>query len=179
MLSRFAKYVIVGHSERRLYFNETDKIVAKKAEAAVAHNITPIICVGETLHENEDGLSKVVVMNQVETALSHLTASEVAEAIIAYEPVWAIGTGRICKPATAEKMAKDIRGLVKAIYGEKSASGLRILYGGSVSDENVSQFAGLKNVDGVLVGGASLDHKKFSVIVKEFEKTKPKTEKKS
>jgi len=168
-LSHFVKYAIVGHSERRKHFGETDKVVAKKAEAAVAHDIIPIICVGETLHEKEDGLGKVVVMSQLETALSHLTAGEIAEVVVAYEPIWAIGTGHICKPAEAEKMAGYIRVLVKALYGEKAAEGLRVLYGGSVTDENTADFAKLTKVDGVLVGGASLDHAKFSQIVKAFD----------
>lgn len=168
-LSHFVKYVIVGHSERRMHFGDTDKVVAKKVEAAVAHDLSPVICVGETLHEKEDGLSKVVVMNQLETAISHLTASEIAEVAIAYEPVWAIGTGHVCKPADAENMAANIRGLIKALYGEKAAGGVRVLYGGSVTDENAADFAKLKQVDGVLVGGASLDHAKFTKIAKAFE----------
>lgn len=189
-LSHFVKYAIVGHSERRMHFGETDKVVAKKAAAAVAHDIVPIICVGETLHEKEDGLGKVVVMSQLETALSYLTAAEIAEAVVAYEPIWAIGTGHICKPEDAEKMAMNIRVLVKALYGEKASNEVRVLYGGSVTDENTAQFAKLKAVNGVLVGGASLDHYKFSQIVKAFDsakvekvhipekKTKPKAKKK-
>lgn len=171
-LAHFVKFVIVGHSERRAHFGETDKVVAKKAAAAVAHDIIPIICVGETLHEKGDGLSKVVVLSQLETALSHLTAAEIAEAVIAYEPVWAIGTGHICKPEDAEKMATNIRTLVKALYGEKAANEVRVIYGGSVTDENTAQFAKLSEVNGVLVGGASLDHSKFSQIVKAFDSAK-------
>lgn len=176
-LSHFVKFAIVGHSERRRHFGETDKMVAKKAAAAVAHDILPIICVGETLHEKEDGLGRLVVMSQAETALSHLTASEIAEAVIAYEPVWAIGTGHVCKPADAEKMASDIRMLVKALYGEEAANGVRILYGGSISDENVADFTKLKQINGVLVGGASLDHEKFSAIAKAFDAVSMKKEK--
>jgi triosephosphate isomerase len=168
-LSHFVKYAIVGHSERRRHFGETDKIVAKKAAAAVAHDIIPIICVGETLHEKEDGLGKVVVMSQLETAVSHLTAGEIAEAVIAYEPVWAIGTGHICKSVDAEKMASNIRALIKALYGESSSEKVRVLYGGSVTEKNADDFAKLKAVDGVLVGGASLDHGAFSKIVKAFD----------
>lgn len=184
-LSHFVKYAIVGHSERRRHFDETDKMVAKKAAAAVAHDIIPIICVGETLHEKEDGLGKVVVMSQLETALSQLTASEIAETVVAYEPVWAIGTGHICKPADAEKMAKNIRALIKALYGEKAATEVQVLYGGSVTDKNAAEFASLKLIDGVLVGGASLDHEKFSQIVYAFDAipvkkvTKPKPAKKA
>lgn len=168
-LSHFVKYVIVGHSERRMHFGETDKVVAKKAAMVVAHDMTPIICVGETLHEKGDGLSKVVVMSQLETALSLLTAGEIAEAVIAYEPVWAIGTGQICKPADAEKMATNIRVLIKALYGEDAAENVLVLYGGSVTDANAAEFARLKQVDGVLVGGASLDHEKFARIASAFD----------
>ncbi len=171
-LAHFAKYVIVGHSERRLLFAETDKVIAGKAEVAKAHDITPIICVGETLHEKEDGLSKVTVMNQVETCLSHLTASEVAESVIAYEPVWAIGTGHICKVEDAEAMITNIRNLVKALYGEKAAKDVRIIYGGSIDEKNVKPFAKSGKIDGVLVGSASLDHKQFAAIVKVFEGSK-------
>jgi len=173
-LSHFVKYVIVGHSERRMHFGEIDKVVAKKAAAAYAHDLIPIICVGDTLHEKEDGLSKVVVMNQLETAISHLTAEEIAEIAIAYEPVWAIGTGQVCKPADAENMASNIRALIKALYGGKAAEGVRVLYGGSVTDVNAGDFAKLRQIDGVLVGGASLDHEKFTKIAKAFEPKKKK-----
>lgn len=182
-LSHFVKYVILGHSERRMLFGETDKNVARKAEAAFANAILPIICVGETLHENQDGLSKVVVMNQVETGVSHMTSEEIAKSIIAYEPVWAIGTGRVCKPEEADKMALNIRNLIKAMYGEKAATGLRVLYGGSVDDKTVKGFLKTKNVDGFLVGSASVNGEKFVNILKEVEdsaksvvKSSPKTQ---
>ena len=169
-LENFSEYVIVGHSERRHQFGETDKMVARKAAAVVSHNMMPVICVGETYHEKGDGLSKVVVMSQTETALSGLTASEVASSVIAYEPVWAIGSGEVCKSSEAEKMAKNLRALVQALYGKETADKVRILYGGSVSDENAASFAKSTTIDGVLVGGASLDHAKFTGIVKEFDK---------
>jgi triosephosphate isomerase len=144
-------------------------MVARKAEAAFANDLIPVICVGETLHENREGLSKVVVMNQVEAALSHLTSEEVAKSIIAYEPVWAIGTGEVCKPAEAEKMVGNIRNLVKAIYGDEAAEGLRVLYGGSINSETIKGFAKSAKIDGYLVGSASVDHKEFSAIVKAVE----------
>lgn len=168
-LRNFVKYAIVGHSERRAYFGETDKMVAQKAAAAFVHGIVPIVCVGETYHEKGDGLSKVVVMSQTETALSQMTASEVAESVIAYEPVWAIGSGLVCKPADIQVMAQNIRGLVSALYGKEAAEGVRILYGGSVNDENAKDIVDIKGVNGVLVGGVSLDHKKFSEIAKAFD----------
>lgn len=177
-LAHFVKYVIVGHSERRIHFGESDKVVARKAEAAFANSIIPIICVGETLHENQDGLSKVVVMNQTETALSHLTAEEVSQCIIAYEPVWAIGTGKVCKPGEAEKMIGNIRNLVKAIYGEEASESVRIVYGGSVSAETIGKFASSKKIDGFLVGGASVVDEEFTAIVNEVEKSAPEVAKK-
>jgi triosephosphate isomerase len=173
-LSHFVKYAIVGHSERRLLFGETDKIVSQKAEAAVAHEITPVICVGETLHEKEDGLSKIVVVNQVEAALGRLTASEVGDSVIAYEPVWSIGSGRVCRVGDAEEMAANIRNLVKALYGDKAAQSVRIIYGGSLDDKNVKPFAKSKKLDGVLVGGTSVEHTKFVRLVHEFEGTSKK-----
>ncbi len=171
-LAHFVKYVLVGHSERRLLFSESDRVIAQKAAVVVAHGLTPIICVGETLHEKEDGLSKIVVVNQVEAALSHLTALEIENIVIAYEPVWAIGSGQLCQVSDAEKMAQDLRNVIKALYGEKAAKGVRILYGGSVDQKNAKSFAQSKTLDGVLVGGASLDHKAFVEIVKEFESKK-------
>lgn len=167
VLSHFVKYVILGHSERRTLFHETDKMVARKAEAAFSHDISPIICVGETLHENRDGLSKVVVMNQVEAALSHLTSEEVANSIIAYEPIWAIGTGEVCKVGDAEKMITNIRNLVKALYGNETAEKVRLVYGGSVNPDTIKQFAKSTKIDGYLVGGASVVPKDFAAIVKE------------
>lgn len=174
-LKNFVKYAIVGHSERRSYFSESDKIVAKKAAAAYSQGIIPIICVGETYHEKQDGLSKLVVMNQIEAALSLLTAVEVADIVIAYEPIWAIGSGLVCNPADMAIMAKNIRGLVSALYGKEASTGLRILYGGSVNPDNAKEVSMVEGIDGVLVGGASLDHVKFSAIVKDFNKKQSST----
>jgi triosephosphate isomerase len=170
-LSHFVKYVIVGHSERRRHFGETDKIVAKKAAMAVAHDIIPIICIGETLREKEEGLSKLVVMSQLETALSYLTASEIAEVVIAYEPVWAISTSgaKECKPDYAVKMENNIRALIKALYGEHASTSVRVIYGGNINETNANSFAKSKELDGVLVGAASRDHAKFSYVVKAFD----------
>jgi len=167
-LKGFVKYVLVGHSERRNIFSENDKVVAKKAEIAVRHDITPVICVGETLHEREDKLSKVVVLSQLEASCKHLTAEEISESAIAYEPVWAIGTGHVCDEKEAEVMAADIRGLIKSLYGEKASEAVRILYGGSVTAKDAKDFKKAKNVDGLLVGGASLNHQEFTAIVKNY-----------
>ena len=180
-LANFVKYCIIGHSERRINFGENDKMVANKVASAVAHGITPIICIGDTLHEKRDGLSKVVVMSQLETALSYLTESEVSDIIIAYEPVWAISTsgGMVCEPVDAEKMAKDIRSLVSALYGKKAATDVRVLYGGSVKDSNAEGYAKIKNMDGALVGAASLDYNNFTKIVIAYDKLASSTRKES
>lgn len=164
-LKGFAEYCIVGHSERRHGSGETDKVVAKKAAACTRHNITPIICVGENLHENMDGLTQLVVAGQTEASLSELTGKEVANSIIAYEPVWAIGTGHVCSPKKAANVIKSIRNLVKALYGEKAAESVRIIYGGSVDGQNAKGFMAENEIDGFLVGGASLDHESFAKIV--------------
>jgi len=168
-LKGFVKYILVGHSDRRNMFSEGDKMVAKKAETVARNNLIPIICVGETLHEREDGLSKVVVLSQLEASCKHLTAEEIAESVIAYEPVWAIGTGQVCDEKEAEKMVGDIRGLIKSLYGEKASEAVRILYGGSVTAKTAGDYKKAKDIDGLLVGGASLDHKEFAGIVKVFE----------
>jgi triosephosphate isomerase len=167
-LKGFVKYVLVGHSERRNIFGENDKVVAKKAEIVVRHDMVPVICVGETLHEREDGLSKVVTLSQLEASCKHLTGEEIAESVIAYEPVWAIGTGQVCDEKEAEQMASDIRGLIHSLYGEKAAQRVRILYGGSVTGKSAKEMKRSKNIDGLLVGGASLDHKEFTAIVKNY-----------
>lgn len=169
-LKGFVKYVLTGHSERRNIYGENDKVVAKKAEMVVRHDMVPVICVGETLHEREDGLSKVVVLSQLEASCKHLTGEEIAESVIAYEPVWAIGTGQVCDEKETEKMAIDIRGLIQSLYGEKAAEKVRILYGGSVTAKSAKEMKKAKNIDGLLVGGASLDHKEFTAIVKNYDK---------
>lgn len=168
-LKGFVTHSIVGHSERRKYFGENDRMVAKKAAACIRHGITPIICVGESLHEHADELTKLVVAGQVEASLSDLTAEEVAKSVIAYEPVWAIGTGHVCAPKIANQVIKNIRNLVKVLYGEKAAESVHILYGGSVDEQTAASFVKEAEIDGLLVGGASLDYMKFSEIVYEVE----------
>jgi triosephosphate isomerase len=165
MLKGFADYCIVGHSERRAHFGEGDKIVAKKAAALVKHGVTPIVCVGENLHENMDGLTKLVVAGQTEASLADLTSEEVAGIVVSYEPVWAIGTGHVCEPAKANEVAKNIRNLIKVLHGEKAANGVRILYGGSVDGDSVKGFVNQSEIDGFLVGGASLKADEFAKIV--------------
>lgn len=177
-LKGFADYVIVGHSERRKNFGETDKVVAKKAAAAVRHGLVPIICVGENLHEKMDGLTKLVVAGQVEASLSDLTPSEVEKIVVAYEPIWSIGTGHVCDPETANTTAGNIRNLIKVLYGAKAAEKVHITYGGSLDDKNIVGFLGKTEIDGFLVGSSSLDHQKFSKIVAKVDgnpNSKPKT----
>lgn len=176
-LKGFAEYAIVGHSERRHTFQETDKVVAKKAAACIRHDITPIICVGERLHEKMDGLTNLVVSGQVEASLADLTPSEVAKSIIAYEPVWAIGTGHVCDPGKAQEVAKKIRTLVGVIFGPEAKEKVRILYGGSVTNKNATGFMSKADIDGFLVGGSSLDHNIFTKIIEivdEGKSEKPK-----
>ena len=167
MLSDLVHYVLVGHSERRHVFNEDDSVAAKKMQAAVRNGIMPILCVGETLQERLAGETNQVLHNQVTAGLMHLTAREVAGSVIAYEPVWAIGTGEFAKPDQAQKAIKYIRIQVEHLHGSKVANKVRILYGGSVTDQNAHSFLSLEGSDGALVGGASLNYHKFAEIVEQ------------
>jgi len=165
MLRGLARYCLVGHSERRVHFDEKDKDVAKKMRGLLSFGIKPILCIGETLNERNDGLGKVVSISQLEGALAFVSREDLENITIAYEPVWAIGTGRACKPKDALYVIEAVRKFLKALYGEKTAKEVRILYGGSVNEENVKEFLD-EGIDGFLVGGASLDHKEFTKIVK-------------
>jgi len=158
-------HVILGHSERRQHFGETDEGVARKAAAAFSHQLTPIICVGETLAERESDRTMEVVERQIERALRTLTADQVAAALVAYEPVWAIGTGRVATPEQAQDVHAFIRKQVHASHGEPAAAALRILYGGSVKPDNAASLLAQADLDGALVGGASLDAASFLKIV--------------
>ncbi|HAJ56662.1 MAG TPA: triose-phosphate isomerase [Candidatus Omnitrophica bacterium] len=160
------KFVILGHSERRQYFHETNEIVNKKTKAALKHNLTPIVCVGETLQEREAGKAFDVIQDHVYNSLEGLTSEETDEVIIAYEPVWAIGTGKTATPEQAQEVHHFIRGLLKKKYSEELAEAIIILYGGSVKPANTKELVGQKDIDGALVGGASLEIKSFSEIVK-------------
>lgn len=166
MLQDLVHYVIIGHSERRNIFGESLDAVRDKVAAAVRNGITPILCVGETQHERHDGETKQVLHDQITTGLSELTADEVSEMVIAYEPVWAIGTGVTAKPAQIDEAVKFIRYQISELYGAKAAKKVRILYGAGVEPEYVSSILNLEaGVDGLLVGGASLNYHKFSSIV--------------
>jgi triosephosphate isomerase len=158
------KYVIIGHSERRQYFNETDETVNLKLKAAIANGLTPIVCVGEMLAEREEGKTADVLRRQVSVALTTVSAAEAAKLVIAYEPVWAIGTGRTATPEIAEEAHKIIRTEIGTALGTDVAMATRILYGGSVKPDNVDTLMACVNIDGALVGGASLDPKSFSRI---------------
>jgi triosephosphate isomerase len=167
MLRELVHYVIIGHSERRIYFNETLPVVRDKVAACVRNEITPILCVGETKEERKNGETKQVLHDQVSTALADLTAREVQDMVIAYEPVWAISTfgGTLAKPHEAQIEMNYIREQVKHLYGPKAAKNVRILYGGSVDDQIAGGYLEIPGCDGVLVGGASINYHKFSGIV--------------
>lgn len=157
MLKELAvEYVIIGHSERRQYFNETDETVNQKAKAALQHGLKPIICVGETLAEYEAGKTEEVVRTQTEAALEGLSAEQLASVVIAYEPVWAIGTGKSSTAEDANATIGLIRSVIAKQYTQAAADAVRIQYGGSVKPDNIAGFIGQSEIDGALVGGASL-----------------------
>ncbi len=157
MLTPFCQYVILGHSERRAYFGETDEGVNRKAKVALAHGLTPIICVGESLAQNEAGETQAFVSGQVKAALAGLTAEQVTACIIAYEPIWAIGTGKSASAAQAGSIiGLSARGAIAEVYGEAVAQQVRIQYGGSVKAHNIAEYMAHPDIDGALVGGASL-----------------------
>lgn len=165
MLRDLVHYVLVGHSERRHIFLETDNVASKKVQAAVRNGIMPILCVGETLQERLAGETNQVLHNQITAGLMHLTAREAGASVIAYEPVWAIGTGEFAKPDQVAKAIDYMRKQVEHLFGPRAAQNIRILYGGSVDDHNASSYLSLDGCDGALVGGASLNYHKFSAIV--------------
>jgi triosephosphate isomerase (TIM) len=157
--------VLVGHSERRQYFGETDESVNRKTRAALAGGLTPIVCVGETLAEREGNRTQAVLKRQFEGAMAALTAADFSRILIAYEPVWAIGTGRTATPEIAAESHRCIREQAKVLFGPGQASAVRILYGGSVKPDNIKGLMAQAEIDGALVGGASLDAKSFAAIV--------------
>jgi triosephosphate isomerase len=161
-----AEYVIIGHSERRQYFHETDESVNKKIRAALKHQLIPIVCVGEVLSEREAGKTFAVIKTQCEGSLAGLSAKEMEGIIMAYEPVWAIGTGKTATPAQAQEVHKFIRELLTRKFDSDVAGKVRIQYGGSVKPENTAELMGQSDIDGALVGGASLKSDSFTQIVK-------------
>jgi triosephosphate isomerase len=159
------KYVIIGHSERRQFFGETDDSVHRKTHAALLAGLTPIVCVGETLPEREGGITNDVLRRQFSGGFASLTEADFSRILIAYEPVWAIGTGRTATPEIAEDAHQFIRELARAKFGAAQADAVRILYGGSVKPDNIKGLMAQEDIDGGLVGGASLDAKSFAAIV--------------
>ena len=160
------EYVILGHSERRTIFGETDKLVNAKMKKAIAKNLTPIFCIGETLEERESGEMKNVIEKQVREGLDGISETDLAGTIVAYEPVWAIGTGKVATPEQAQEVHAFIRNLLKEMYSEELAENTTIQYGGSVKPENAAELIGQKDIDGALVGGACLKADSFVAIIK-------------
>jgi triosephosphate isomerase len=160
-----ATHVIIGHSERRQYFDETDETVLKKTVAALDASLSPIVCVGELLEHRESGQTEAVLCQQCEKGIAGLGAQQFAKIVIAYEPVWAIGTGKTATPEMAAEAHRAIRAEMRRHFGEKAAAEVRILYGGSVKPDNVKSLMAQPEIDGVLVGGASLDAVSFARIV--------------
>ena len=159
------EYVIIGHSERRQYFNETDETVNKKLKKALVVGLKPIVCVGENLSQRENGTAKEVVINQTKLALEDLTGEQVKNVVIAYEPIWAIGTGKTATKEDANETIKWIREEIEKIYGKDVADCVIIQYGGSVKSSNAKDLFTMSDIDGGLIGGASLDASEFSKIV--------------
>jgi triosephosphate isomerase len=165
LLDSGCKYVIIGHSERRQYFGETDESVNKKVKQALKKGLLPILCVGETLAEREAGKLNDIISRQVTGGLKDISAEDMKKVVVAYEPVWAIGTGKTATPGQANDVHALIRQKVKALYSADIAEGLRIQYGGSVTPENVSVLMAMPDIDGALVGGASLKPESFAALV--------------
>ena len=160
------RYVIVGHSERRELFGETDEMANKKVRAVFAHGMTPILCVGETLQERDLGNTEEKVEGQVRAALTGVAPEDAPKIVIAYEPIWAIGTGRNAEPADAGEVVALIRRTLASLYSKETADVVRVQYGGSVKPGNIREFMAHPEIDGALVGGASLDPEEFALIVK-------------
>jgi triosephosphate isomerase len=157
-------FAVVGHSERRTYHGETDELVAAKAKAALKHGLTPIVCIGEQLEVREAGNHVEFNVNSLRGSLAGLTAEQIGQTVIAYEPVWAIGTGRVAGAADAQEVCKAIRDELGNLASPDVAGGVRVLYGGSVNAKNVGEIVGQADVDGALVGGASLDAEQFATL---------------
>ena len=160
------EYVIIGHSERRQYFNETDETVNKKIKSALAHGLKPIVCVGETLEQREAGETEKIVTNQIAKAFEGIASEDLEKIIVAYEPIWAIGTGKTATKEDANNTIMQIRKKLAEIYGQNEAEGVIIQYGGSVKSSNEKELFEMSDIDGGLVGGASLKAEEFSKIVK-------------
>lgn len=163
-------HVIIGHSERRQYFNETDETVNQKTKVALDLGLTPIVCVGESLEQREANETETVVSKQVAEAFEGLTEEQVEKTIVAYEPIWAIGTGKTATADDANQVCQSIRETLLDLHGEEAANATRILYGGSVKPANIEELLGKENIDGALVGGASLEADSFLQLVEAAQK---------
>lgn len=163
------RYVIIGHSERREYYNETDESVNRKVHAALAEGLTPLVCVGESLEERENGTTVEKVSNQVRQAFEGVEAGEAVKAVVAYEPIWAIGTGKTATAEDANEVCAEIRSTIGQLYGEDVANNIRIQYGGSVKPDNIEELMSKEHIDGALVGGASLQPESFLALVEAAE----------
>lgn len=159
-------YVVIGHSERRAYYNETDESVNLKTIQSIKYDLTPIVCCGESLEIREAGTTNEFVKQQIVKAYHNISAEDVLKTVIAYEPIWAIGTGRTASPEQANETIEAIREVMKSLYGEKISDQLRILYGGSVNPKNIDSLIAMPHIDGALVGGASLDPNSFLTLAK-------------
>jgi triosephosphate isomerase len=167
MVKEFCKYVVIGHSERRTYFGETDETVNRKVAGAIKVGLTPIVCIGETLDQYESGQTAEVVRRQIKMGLAGIDSANAAKLVVAYEPVWAIGTGKASSGENANSVhQKVIRPALSELFGEEGAQSIRILYGGSVTASNASEFFAYPDIDGALVGGASLKPDEFVAITK-------------
>jgi len=160
-----ARWAIIGHSERRQFFSETDESVSMKTRVALGEGLLPIVCVGERLEDRDAGRAESVVEAQLAGGMRNLTASEASRIIVAYEPVWAIGTGRTATPETAQQMHSFIRSRIRAMFGDSVGESIRVLYGGSVKPDNIAALMDQADIDGALVGGASLEAESFAQIV--------------
>lgn len=166
MLKDVAEYTIIGHSERRQFFAETDESVSQKTKAALAHGLTPIVCVGESLAQNEADETEAVVSRQVQAALDGLDGAQVQNIIIAYEPIWAIGTGKAATAQQANETCGVVRTIIARQHGDEVAQAIRILYGGSTKPDNIAEIMKQDEIDGALIGGAALDADSYSEMVR-------------
>lgn len=167
MLKGLAGYVIIGHSERRQYFAESDEGVNKKLKAALAHGLVPIVCVGEDLAQNEAGVTEPFVRGQVAAAFAGLSAEQAAGVVIAYEPIWAIGTGKTATTEVANRICGQVvRGTITQLYGAAVAEAIRVQYGGSANEKNIGELMAMPDIDGALIGGASLKVDAFTAMVR-------------
>lgn len=176
-LSGIVDYAIVGHSERRHVFHELEKDIRNKVQAAIRNRIQPILCIGETAGERADGETHDVLHDQLLSGLANITSEELDEVTIAYEPVWAIGTGNNALPSDVSQAVKTIRGQIKHLYGAAPAKNIRVLYGGSVKAESAADYLAIDGIDGLLVGGASLDERAFGDIISKAHKGSEVTKK--